>query len=209
MTGPWLNKWNDRYSHPAYAYGTEPNQYLKSRLEKLSPGTILFPAEGEGRNAVFAATLGWKVFAFDISEEGKTKALRLAENHGVTIHYHVGGIDTLPYVAGQFDAMVLIYAHFPAEVKSEYHKTLDRYVRNGGHLIFEAFSKNHLSYLAKNEKVGGPKDLASLFSIEELQSDFPHYKAEELRETEVELQEGPTHDGLGSVIRFFGEKREV
>jgi hypothetical protein len=40
------------------AYGEEPNNYLKEKLEKLNTGKILFPAEGEGRNAVFEARLG-------------------------------------------------------------------------------------------------------------------------------------------------------
>ena len=66
-----LDKWNDRYGSEAYAYGEMPNNYLKEQLEKLTPDTILFPAEGEGRNGVFAATQGWKVYAFDTSVEGK------------------------------------------------------------------------------------------------------------------------------------------
>jgi len=56
-----------------------PNNYLKEQLSKLDVGSILFPAEGEGRNAVFAARLGWTVSAFDISTEGKLKAIKLAE----------------------------------------------------------------------------------------------------------------------------------
>ena len=55
----WTSRWNDRYSKDEYAYGEEPNRYLKEQLEKLAVGKILFPAEGEGRNAVFAAKLGW------------------------------------------------------------------------------------------------------------------------------------------------------
>lgn len=70
----WLQGWNSRYSDTAYAYGKSPNQFLKEQLEKLPIGNILFPAEGEGRNAVFAATLGWKVSAFDISDEGLKKS---------------------------------------------------------------------------------------------------------------------------------------
>lgn len=73
----WTQRWDDRYKSEEFAYGEEPNNYLKEQLEKLNPSTILFPAEGEGRNAVFAAKLGWKVSAFDISEEGKTKPLNL------------------------------------------------------------------------------------------------------------------------------------
>ena len=60
MKDTWLNKWNERYSKSAYAYGTEPNEYLKEQLEKLEVGKILFGAEGEGRNAVYLAGLGYE-----------------------------------------------------------------------------------------------------------------------------------------------------
>jgi hypothetical protein len=80
-------------------------------------------------------------------------------------------------------------------------------LQKGGLIIFEAFSKKHLDYIAKNEKVGGPKELAMLFSIEELKSDFPDYEIIELTEKEIELSEGSFHNGKGSVIRFVGQKK--
>ncbi|CEJ68914.1 Ubiquinone biosynthesis O-methyltransferase [Chryseobacterium oranimense G311] len=202
----WLDRWNDRYSNEEFAYGTEPNNYLKEQLEKLKPGTILFPAEGEGRNAVFAATKGWEVSAFDISNEGKNKALQLAANQNVAIDYQVGELQTLNFQAEQFGVIALIYAHFPAEIKSSIHRMLDQYLRKGGVIIFEAFSKNHLDYIAKNERVGGPKDIGSLFSIDEIKADFPNYSIIELEEKEIELHEGLFHNGTGSVIRFVGQK---
>jgi 2-polyprenyl-3-methyl-5-hydroxy-6-metoxy-1,4-benzoquinol methylase len=207
MTNAWTERWNDRYSNEEFAYGEEPNQYLKEQLEKLSVGTILFPAEGEGRNAVFAAKLGWNVSAFDISSEGKNKALKLADANNVTIDYKVGALETLNYQSQQFDAIALIYAHFPAEIKSALHKTLENYLKKDGIIIFEAFSKRHLEYLAINDKVGGPKDIQSLFSIEEIKSDFPDYEFIELEEKEIELNEGLFHNGKGSVIRFVGRKK--
>ncbi|HEU4789024.1 MAG TPA: class I SAM-dependent methyltransferase [Flavobacterium sp.] len=207
MSDDWTERWNDRYSNEEFAYGEEPNNYLKQELEKLNIGTILFPAEGEGRNAVFAAKLGWTVSAFDISLEGKNKALQLANTNNVTIDYQVGELKTLDYKPEKFDAIALIFAHFPADIKSLYHKTLDKYLRKNGIVIFEAFSKKHLDYLAKNEKVGGPKDIESLFSIEELKSDFENYEIIELTEQEIELNEGQYHNGKGSVIRFVGRKK--
>ncbi|MFG4004152.1 class I SAM-dependent methyltransferase [Flavobacterium aquidurense] len=207
MTNNWTQRWDDRYSSEEFAYGTAPNNYLKEQLEKLEPGSILFPAEGEGRNAVFAAKSGWKVAAFDISEEGKNKALKLAEASNITIEYQVGELETLHYQPEQFDAIALIYAHFPAEIKSAIHKTLETYLRKDGMIIFEAFSKKHLEYLAINDKVGGPKDIESLFSIEEIQADFPNYEIIALEEKEIELNEGLFHNGKGSVIRFVGRKK--
>jgi len=207
MTNSWTERWNDRYSAEEFAYGTAPNNYLKESLEKQDIRTILFPAEGEGRNAVFAAKLGWKVSAFDISSEGRNKALKLAESENVILDYQIGELETLHYQPEQFDAIALIYAHFPAEIKSAMHKTLDQYLRKGGCIIFEAFSKKHLDYLAINDKVGGPKDIASLFSIEEIKSDFPNYEIITLEEKEIELNEGLFHNGKGSVIRFIGKKK--
>lgn len=207
MANSWTDKWNERYAGDQFAYGEEPNRYLQEQLERLTPGTILFPAEGEGRNAVFAAKRGWTVFAFDISLEGQKKARQLAERNNVSVDYRVGELDTLQYKEEQFDAIALIYAHFPAAIKSRMHKTLDRYLRKGGTIIFEAFSKNHLQYLEKNERVGGPKDIDSLFSEDEIRTDFNNYDIITLKETEVNLQEGIYHNGLGSVIRFVGRKK--
>jgi 2-polyprenyl-3-methyl-5-hydroxy-6-metoxy-1,4-benzoquinol methylase len=207
MNDTWTDRWNERYSKDEFAFGKQPNNYLKEQLEKSNVGTILFPAEGEGRNAVFAAKLGWTVSAFDISMEGKKKADRLAETNNVTIDYQVGDLQEIDFDTEQFDAIALIYAHFPANIKSLYHKTLDKYLRNGGLVIFEAFSKRHIDYVSKNEKVGGPRDLESLFSIDEIKSDFANYEIIELEEKEIELSEGLYHNGRGSVIRFVGQKK--
>jgi 2-polyprenyl-3-methyl-5-hydroxy-6-metoxy-1,4-benzoquinol methylase len=207
MPDTWTNRWDERYSAEEFAYGVLPNTYLKEQLDQLPTGKILFPAEGEGRNAVYAARRGWTVSAFDISTAGQQKALMLADANKVTIDYRVGELPALGFTPDQFDALALIYAHFPASIKSAYHQQLSHYLRPGGMVIFEAFSKNHLAYLARNEKVGGPKDVESLFSIEEIQADFAGYDVVELTEQEVELTEGLYHNGQGSVIRFVGRKR--
>ena len=206
MDNAWLQHWDNRYSQKEYAFGKAPNDYLKAQLEKLKPGIILFPAEGEGRNAVFAARLGWTVSAFDISAEGRNKALQLAKENDVSIDYKVGELPLLNYPEAHFDAIALIFAHFPAAIKSAYHQQLGKLLKKGGIVIFEAFSKKHPDYQLKNEKVGGPKDLASLFSTDEIKSDFEKYEIIELTEKEVYLNEGPYHSGEGMVIRFTGRK---
>lgn len=198
--------WNNRYSKNEFAYGETPNVYLKHKLKKIKNGRILFPAEGEGRNAVYAAKLGWEVFAFDISIEGQKKADRLAKMHQVEIDYQVAEFNGLTYREEEFDAIALIYAHFPPDQRSLYFRQLDQYLRKNGVIIFEAFSKNNLSYLAKSEKIGGPRDINFLYSIEEIKADFPNYSFIELTETEVDLNEGCYHIGLGSVVRFLAEK---
>lgn len=200
-------KWNERYSSEEYIYGEVPNEYFHSRFTQFDPGEVLFAAEGEGRNAVFAAKCDWKVTAFDQSEAGKRKALKLAEKHGVELEYRVGDLPDLGFQKGEFDAIVLIYAHFSPKLRSKYHELLLSYLRRDGLVIFEGFSKKHKVYQEKNPTVGGPKDEELLYSMEEIKKDFGSLNFLELYETEVDLKEGSHHDGLGAVIRFVAQKK--
>ena len=184
-----------------------PNEYFHSRFTQFDPGEILFAAEGEGRNAVFAAKCDWKVTAFDQSKEGKKKALKLAEKHKVELDYRVGDLPDLEFEKEDFDAVTLIYAHFPAEIRSHYHELLISYLRRDGIIFFEGFSKKHKIYQEKNSGVGGPKEESLLYSMDEIKRDFGNLKFLELYETEVDLKEGNLHNGLGAVIRFVAKKK--
>jgi 2-polyprenyl-3-methyl-5-hydroxy-6-metoxy-1,4-benzoquinol methylase len=206
MNDTWLQGWNNRYRTKEFAYGTQPNEFLKTQLAELPPGTILFGAEGEGRNAVYAAQLGWQVSAFDISIEGQKKALQLAEDNQVSIDYRVGQFTNMNFPDASFDAIALIYAHFPPNIRTAYHRLLNQKLKKGGILIFEGFGEHHLAYRHKNPKVGGPPNQELLFSMEELQRDFPSYDIRILEETVIELNEGQGHVGTGSVVRFVGIK---
>lgn len=207
MTKTLKEIWDNRYSIDEFAYGEAPNNYLKEQIQNLETGKILFPAEGEGRNAVYAAILGWDVYAYDISSEGRKKALTLADKNGVRINYQVGELHEIDFKVEQFDAVALIFAHFPVSIKEQIHKSLDRRLRKGGTIIFEAFSKNNLQYVAKDERIGGPRDVDMLFTVDEVRKYFPDYEIIELKETETTLNEGLFHNGTGSVIRFVGKKK--
>ncbi len=198
--------WNERYSAPEFAYGESPNVFFSTWLIRFQPGAILMAAEGEGRNAVFAASKGWDVTAFDLSIEGKHKAELLAKQHNVQVDYQVGDFQDLQFEPHSFDAIGLIYAHFAGDKKMNHLKRLETYLKPGGVVIFEAFSKNHLPFRLKNPKVGGPMDLDVLFSVAELTDSFGHYEQLTLGEEVVELNEGKYHNGTGSVLRFVGRK---
>lgn len=199
-------EWDKRYAGQVYVYGESPNEYLKEQLGKLQPGKILFPGEGEGRNAVYAASRGWKVWAYDISSEGKKKAEQLSKKQGVKIDYSVGELQEMEFEKEQFDAIALIYTHFPPQERTSVHKLLDSLLRPGGVIIAEVFSKNHIRFQAKNSNAGGPRDINFLYAKEEIRADFDNYEIIELEENVIELSEGLYHSGTGSVIRFTGRK---
>ncbi|RTL10978.1 MAG: class I SAM-dependent methyltransferase [Flavobacteriaceae bacterium] len=194
--------WNERYDEDVFAYGTAPNQFLKDAIHYIPQGNILFVAEGEGRNAVFAAKKGLKVSAFDYSESGQQKALSLAQMHNVTIDYLVSDVLALPYEKESFDGLVLIFAHFPAEIRKYAHLKLLELLKPGGKIIFEAFGKEQLNYTS-----GGPKDIDMLFSEGEVHNEFPAISFDSLSTEKIVLDEGLFHQGEGVVVRFIGTKK--
>lgn len=200
--------WNNRYESNEYAYGIKPNNYFKEILDKNKlTGRILLPGEGEGRNAVYAAKKGLNVFAFDISEKGQNKAFKLAEKESVTIVYEVGDFLQMPLTNNSFDVAAMIFAHFPHNIISTYHKKIAELVKPGGMIILEGFSKGHFELQQKNPNAGGPKNINMLFSYKQIKSDFSNFEIIEMDEKEIELQEGEFHKGNARVIRFFGKKK--
>lgn len=198
--------WNERYGAPEYAYGTEPNVFFKQELDGLKPGRLLLPAEGEGRNGVYAAEKGWSVSAYDWSENACKKALSLAETKGVSLDYQVCSLKDLDFEPESFDALALIYVHFPNAVRSKNFELLTRYLKPGGSLIVEGFSPNHLSYQAKDPRVGGPKTDDFLYSVEDMKLHFDGFRFKTLKQEVVTLNEGDGHVGITEVVRMHAVK---
>lgn len=198
--------WNNRYKEKEYAYGEEPNEFFKETIEKLKlKGKLLLPAEGEGRNAVYASKKGIDVTAFDISSEGKIKAQELADKQNVSIDYKIGEFEEHNFELNSFDALGLIYAHFP-ENKKELNNKMAELVKPNGYVFLEGFSLNNISYRERNPKIGGPTDIEMLYSIDEMKTTFKNFETILLEEKEIELKEGSFHNGLASVIRYIGKK---
>ena len=194
--------WNERYAELEYVYGEEPNEYLKQQLALLSPGKILFPCEGEGRNAVYAATQNWQTFACDYSEAGKKKAELLALKNKVTFQYDICDILDYPGQAESFDVIVLIFAHFPENLRKEIHQKIFTWLKPGGTIILVGFNKNQLG---KNS--GGPKSYDMLFDEKILKEDFENFEIVDLGEKTVLLSEGQYHRGEAEIIRGVFRKK--
>ena len=195
--------WDTRFSNEEYIYGTTPNKFFEKTLNDLNlSGNILFPAEGEGRNAVFAAKNGLNVTAFDLSVEGKNKALKLAKENNIEVNYLVGNLEELDLKENYFDAIVLVFAHFHPNIRPNFHTIFSSLLKKDGVLILEGFSKNNLAMNNSN----GPKNLDLLFTTEIISNDFPDLKVMELSEKIVDIEEGNLHKGKSSVIRFVGKK---
>ncbi len=191
--------WNERYAQNLSVYGIEPNVFFKEQLQSIKPGKLLLPAEGEGRNALYAASIGWNVTAFDYSEVAKAKTLERAASLGIaTITYNISDLSLIELPQEEFDAVALIYVHLPVDIRKQLNKQCIQSLKKGGTLILEAFSKDQLYYAS-----GGPKDTALLYSLDVLTEDFSGMKIVQIQEVVTTLHEGAFHEGPASVVRML------
>lgn len=195
--------WNKRFGEAAYAYGTAPNAFFASCLDGRTPGRLLLPAEGEGRNAVHAARLGWQVEACDYSAAGRDKALRLAAEAGVTIDYRLVDLAEYEPPAAHYDMVACIYLHLPPALRRVVHRRLAHALVPGGTLILEAFAKEQLG-----NPSGGPQDEAMLYNIAELSEDFADLNLELSCREKIVLHEGQFHEGEAQVVRLIARRDE-
>jgi SAM-dependent methyltransferase len=133
-------RWDERYSQPGFAYGTEPNDFLESVANRLPPGPVLTLGEGEGRNAVFLAGLGHEVVAVDQSEVGLAKTRRRAEERGVRVQTQQADLSNYPIQPGAWAGIVSIFCHLPPSIRVPLHAAVVRGLRPGGVFILEAYT---------------------------------------------------------------------
>jgi len=194
--------WNERYVGDEYVYGTEPNAFLAEQA-KILAGPVLSLCEGEGRNAVFLASLGLEVLGVDSSDVGLAKAQKLASARQVTIQTLVADLADYTPPANTFGSVISIFAHLPSVLRRRLYPLVERSLKPGGILMLEAYT---LAQLPKT--TGGPKDPDMLMSAAGLRNDFPACEVLLAREIDRDVLEGGhRYGGVGSVVQFIARKR--
>lgn len=193
--------WDERYSEEEYIYGTQPNDFLASVAAKIPPGEILSLAEGEGRNAVYLASLGYRVTGVDGSAVGLAKAQTLAAERGVSIITIQADLGRFTIEPNRWHGIVALYCHLPSVVRGPLYRAAVRGLKPGGVFVLEAFSKEQLAY-----GTGGPPSLDMLMSLDELREDLVGLTLTHAVKIEREVREGSKHTGLASVIQILARK---
>lgn len=193
--------WDERYDTEDYVYGVHPNKFLASISDQIPVGKTLCLAEGEGRNAVYLASLGHDVTAVDSSAVGMKKARRLAQQKGVEIETIVADLDTLEIQPNSWDSIILIFCHLPEKSRKVLHKKVTAGLRPGGMYVLEGFTPEQLKY-----KTGGPPNAERLFYLEDLNEELESLDYEHAEELVRDVLEGKFHTGRAAVVQLIAYK---
>ncbi|MCW8985804.1 MAG: class I SAM-dependent methyltransferase [Thermoanaerobaculales bacterium] len=193
--------WDERFSEPGYAYGTEPNGFLVSVADRIPGGRVLCLAEGEGRNAVFLAGLGYDVTAVDASTVGLAKAEALAHDRGATIDTVLADLEDFQIEPGAWQGIVSIFCHLPPVIRAALHERCLRGMVPGGVFVLEGFTHRQLEL-----GTGGPRNRELLMELEIIRQELPGLRLEIGREIEREATEGKYHKGTVSVLQILAVK---
>ena len=198
------DQWNERYKTDDYYFGTEPNQFFRTFIDSLPPGRILLPGAGEGRHAVYAAEAGWEVDAFDFSPLGREKALRLAKEKEVDIHYSLQEAPDVDCKEGYYDVVAILFLHLPPTERRAFHQKMVQCLKpNGGNLYLLAFSDEPQASTPE-----GGAESPVFYSQKELMQDFRELQIDLLQEEEVQLEEGRGHRGKARVVKLTAIRRQ-
>lgn len=194
--------WEQRYSEKEYAYGVEPNAFLVSQANRLSPGSrVLVVGDGEGRNGVWLAQQGMQVTSVDYSRAGLKKAEMLADAREAAITTECADLTNWNWPVGEYDAVVAIFVHFPSAIRPGIHVGMVNALKPGGLLVLEAFHKDQLQYDS-----GGPPNEDMLYTAEMLREDVKGPEILLLEEVKTTLAEGRYHNGDAAVVRLLAKR---
>jgi SAM-dependent methyltransferase len=193
--------WDSRYFSDEFVYGVKPNRFFKNELDKLKPSKILLLGEGEGRNAVYAASNRWEVDAVDFSNRAKEKAVSFAMENNVTINYDVMDLSEYKFKPSNYDVIAIIFLHLKPKLRRKVHPQIFNALISSGKLIMEVFEKDQLG-----RNSGGPQNIDMLYSEEELKKDFGNMNIESLEKKVINLEEGEHHKGEAVVLRLVALK---
>ena len=197
--------WDERFSSDEYAYGKEANIWLSERISSINPplnNRALFPADGEGRNAVWAARIGWNSEVFDLSIVGKQKCHLLAQEHAVTVDYEVDDLALREFPQQSYDLIACSWFHTPSEIRKVHMPRMLHSLKSGGHFVMEGY---HTSQMPLHS--GGPKSLDLLFDLDEVLGELVGQKAPKMHiihtaVTSTVLDESALHKGRARVVRI-------
>ena len=123
-------EWDERYRSHDHLWSVTPNLFVADRLSGMAPGRGLDLAAGEGRNAIWLASLGWEMTAVDFSEVAISKGKAQSE----AVDFVVADVRTWE-TEQSFDLVLIAYLHLvPGDYEAIVRRARD-WLAPGGELF--------------------------------------------------------------------------
>jgi SAM-dependent methyltransferase len=154
--------WDERYAATDLVWSSAPNQFVEHELRDLPPGRALDLACGEGRNALWLASLGWQVTAVDFSQ------VAIEKGRGVDPDLEWVCADVTTWrPTSTYDAVVIAYLQLPAAERAAANRTAFDALAPSGTFLLVAHDTTNLT-----EGTGGPQDPSVLMSADDVLGDL-------------------------------------
>lgn len=127
--------WNHTF-RKGRGFALEPNRLLVETVRDTEPGAALELAMGQGRNALYLASQGWRVTGVDISDEGLRIAREQAIKRDLEIETINADIDEWDFGVNRFDLVTLLYVGDHARWIDKIKASL----RSGGVFVVEGWA---------------------------------------------------------------------
>lgn len=196
--------WDERYAEDGFAFGTDPNDFLREVAPSLPVGRTLCIGDGEGRNGVFLAELGHQVTTVDLSPVGVVKARRLATDRGVEIDARVADLEHFDLGSDHWDCIVSVFCHLPPALRHGVYAKVPSALRSGGCFVLEAYRAANIG-----RGVGGPQNSEMTVELEDVLSDIGLSTGMSIvigREIERDIVEGKYHNGRSATTQVLAKK---
>lgn len=165
--------WNRFYLDSNANFNKAPNGFLKQMVEGQRPGVALDYGMGEGRNAIYLASLGWQVWGFDPADAAVALAQRRAKELGLTLHTDAVRDSEYDFGKARFDLVLFSWSMPLVPVQ----KVVDS-LKSGGIVVMECGA----------DFVGGRNEMLHMFdALQIVHYEIVRAKADfyDRRETEV------------------------
>ena len=184
-------EWDERYRQ-GRTMPDEPAALLVENLSLLPKGgKALDIAMGTGRNALYLASLGFRVTGVDVSAVAVDKCREKAERLGLSVEALVADLERSPLPSNEYDLIVNFY-YLQRSLTAQIVAAL----KPGGVLVFESFTIDQLQF------GWGPKSPDHLLRPGELREMFAEMEPLLYHEGVVQGDRGPK-----AVASLIGRKR--
>jgi SAM-dependent methyltransferase len=187
--------WDARYAAVENLWAAKPNRFLVAEVGDLAPGRALDLACGEGQNAIWLATLGWRVTGVDYSEVAIAKARERAERDGVDADFVCADLVTYEPEPGAFDLVAVLYLHIRADERRGVLEHAASALAPGGTFVLIGHDTLNMT-----EGVGGPSDPTIHFTPDEIASELPDLEIEKAQRVLRDVR-GQERDAIDALVR--------